>query len=656
MKSYFGFILTFLSFLSINLTSSAVIPAVIKIYDEDHIKILEEEGVEIMRRRGDILLCLFPGNEDEGIVIPNSVRRMPDKIKSDYNYFVNKPKNFFTPALNHALNYYNASSIQSGDAFGLPYTGKGILVGFCDIGLDPLHPTFLDENGNSRIKKLTHYKDIEGERIELEGDIEYQNWITDNPDAYHATHVGGILAGNGGGSQYVGVARDADIVASVSELSDYGLLMGVEDIIDYAKSVGQKAVINLSMGSYTGAHDGSSLFSQYLDLCADDAIIVLSAGNEGSHTNTLAFNFSDAKDTVEFKLGNKTWDQKKMYGITDIWNSSENPLTLTIHIYDDEINKIIYSYNPILIEDWNKLTYEWDSLSLPFEDCGLEGYLTVTGGIDPENGRYNVALYYDFNSTRQAGGGWARDIIKISVTGTPNDDVEIFADGSYTRLIGTGGSPLPSSELSISDLACGERVISVGMYCNNPSMQISEFSSYGSLRDGRDLPLTVAPGYNILSACNRVFADSHHDFTYSFTDNIPWVYESGTSMSSPYVAGYIATWLEAVPELTVEDIKYILAETNRKDIPDVKNPRNPNGYFDPVEGLRLALKMGGVTNVPEPDKILNSDDQVEVYSLSGILVYKGKAEGCNFLQPSFYVIKTPFGIMKHRLPGLTFHK
>ena len=162
------------------------------------------------------------------------------------------------------------------------------MAGFCDVGFDPLHPTFLDKNGVSRVKRITQYIENKGLRIVVEGDEAYEEWGTDDSDNYHATHVGGIMAGNGAGSPYVGIARDADIVVSTSTLTDVGLLAGVEDIIDYAKEVGKPCVINLSMGNYIGAHDGTSLFSQYLDMCAEDAIIVLSSGNEGIQTQRKA--------------------------------------------------------------------------------------------------------------------------------------------------------------------------------------------------------------------------------------------------------------------------------------------------------------------------------------------------------------------------------
>ncbi len=264
------FILTLLIFISASVGTifasdsiPSYIPRIVKIQSESEVDSLHEQGVDVLRRRGDILLCFFPNAQ----------------TRSYEPAFRPRP---IAPALDVAKTYYDAGFIQNGAAFGTPYTGKGVVVGICDIGIDPLHPTFLDADGRSRIKRVVQYKEEEGLRIQLDGDDDYRLWQTDNAEEYHATHVCGILAGNGTGTPYSGIASDAEIVATVSTLTEVGLLAGVEDIIDYAKEVGKPAVINISVGSYTGAHDGSSLFSQYLDMCADDAIIVLSSGNEGA--------------------------------------------------------------------------------------------------------------------------------------------------------------------------------------------------------------------------------------------------------------------------------------------------------------------------------------------------------------------------------------
>ena len=684
MKRLHILILLIFSFLTENtfIRVQAFTPAVVKIHSEDEIKELEESGAEIYRRRGDILLCLFPDDDDQGVIIPNSKRRsgsLNNKFK--LKGYGKRERGFNTPSLDIASQYYGASDIRSGKAYEKPLTGKGVVVGFCDIGIDPLHPTFLDENGRSRIKRITHYKEFDGERLEMEGDEAYKDWVTDTTEEYHASHVGGILAGNGGGSQFIGMAPDADIVVSLSSLTDFGLLMGVEDIIDYAKAVNLPCVINLSMGSYTGAHDGSSLFSQYLDLCADDAIFVLSAGNEGNKTNTLSYLFTEDKPHVSVRLGNRSWNQKEMYGLTDIWNSSESPLTINMFIYDDETKEKIYEFPPLSPKDWEIIKFELNPEDPFVKDCSLEGYIEVTGGIDAENDRYNAALIYEYNSPRLTEGGWGRDVIGFKVEGKSGEKTEIYSDGTYTRLMKMSGEPSPSSAMSISDLVCGKRVISVGMYENREKVPLSlvdsetgsvtgnieretectplainKNSSYGTLNDGRVLPMTVAPGAYVMSACGMPFIAENPTFPYFMDNGAMWTWNIGTSMSAPYVAGCIASWLQAFPELTSEDIMEAILVTNDTNILDNDNPRIGKGYFNAAGAFSYIVKKSGVNNVPDPSKVLSAGDLVDVYNMLGQTIYKGRAEGCNNLQPSLYIIKTPYGSFKSFLPGLIFHR
>ena len=253
----------------VGVTFANFLPTLIKIYDESEIDEYLEAGVKIERRRGDLLLCYFPDTEDDVVTIPNGKKSesgeetqnldsqgIPSdspqakllKSRGNNSFRLQKGK-IITPALDKSTEIYNAGSIQSGEGFKTPFTGKGIVVGFCDIGFDPLHPTFLDANGHSRVKRITQYREREGIRKVIEGDEAYAEWITDSIDKNHATHVGGILAGGGANSPYKGIAYDSDIVVSLSTLTDFGLLMGVEDIIDYAKEVGKPSVINLSMGN-----------------------------------------------------------------------------------------------------------------------------------------------------------------------------------------------------------------------------------------------------------------------------------------------------------------------------------------------------------------------------------------------------------------------
>lgn len=662
MKRYILFLTFLFSIISPVFTAlsddrkSPYVPQIVKVKSDAEVDSLESAGVKILRQRADILLCLFP----------NTTTRSNEASMS-----ISRP---ISPTLDKAKEYYDAWTIQAGRAAGVPYTGKGVVVGLCDIGIDPLHPTFLDDEGHSRIKRVVQYVEQEGLRIQLDGDEDYRRWVTDDPDMYHATHVCGILAGGGANTPYSGIASEAEIVATVSTLTEVGLLAGVEDIIDYAKEVGKPAVINISVGSYTGPHDGSSLFSQYLDMCAEDAIIVLSSGNEGNKRNTLFFDFTQQRNSVEFRLGNTAWDEYHMYGMTDIWSGTASPVSITLGLYDSNEKQILRWLAPFTLAHGEVLTYTWDGDASAAANLPFEGELMAEGGIDPENGRYRVALGYDFNSPEPSTSGpWARYELAVKVTGNPGEDVEVYADGTYTRLVAVSGHTAPTSERTISDLACGFNVISVGMYGNRDSVPRSHpeilndpgffnestgyeagktviQSSYGTLRDGRVTPVTVAPGATLVSAASRPFHANYPFHPHVVLNGTPWFDESGTSMSSPYVAGYVATWLEAVPTLTSEDVKRIIAESNRIDIQDPDDPHNGNGYFDPVKGLKLALQIGGLDNIQDDGALLSPDDKVEVYDLAGIKRYAGAASGLSGIEKGLYVVSTPYGIKKMGLP------
>ena len=121
-------------------------------------------------------------------------------------------------------------------------------------------------------------------------------------------------------------------------------------------------------------------------------------------------------------------------------------------------------------------------------------------------------------------------------------------------------------------------------------------------------------------------------------------------MASPYVAGYIATWLEAVPDLTSDDIMEIISSTNRRDIPESADPRNANGYFDPVAGLKKALAIGGVGQIENPGAILAPDDPVAVYDMAAMKIYEGIASGLSSVRKGLYIVRTPYGVTKMSLP------
>ena len=114
---------------------------------------------------------------------------------------------------------------------------------------------------------------------------------------------------------------------------------------------------------------------------------------------------------------------------------------------------------------------------------------------------------------------------------------------------------------------------------------------------GKALPTVCAPGYMVTAAVNRYshFGNSDPGLVMMQDDGSLWGVMSGTSMAAPTVAGIIAQWLQANPNLTVGDIKDVIANTAIKDEFMESNyyaPRlGPNGKIDAMAGIQFILSQ-----------------------------------------------------------------
>ena len=134
---------------------------------------------------------------------------------------------------------------------------------------------------------------------------------------------------------------------------------------------------------------------------------------------------------------------------------------------------------------------------------------------------------------------------------------------------------------SISSLACGHRVISVGNL-DEQENKINISSSQGPTRDGRHKPDVIAPGTEILAAKG-----------FSYDDENLWISMSGTSMASPYVTGVVGFMLATNPDLTAAQIGGIIQRTSRP-LPGFDYIwRNDTGYgvINPDECIKETKKV-----------------------------------------------------------------
>ncbi len=231
-----------------------------------------------------------------------------EQLPEFYNYseveYVELPKNL-TYFLHDSLRASCINSVQSESGFGL--TGKGVIVGIVDSGIDYTHTDFINEDGTSRILFIWD-QTIEGSPpAGFRNGTEYGNnqinealnsaqpfLIVPSVDvAGHGTAVTGVAAGNGRESRGIqrGVAPEASIMVvklghkeNENFTRSTEVMRAIKYIIDKAQQLNMPVSINLSYGTNNGSHDGTSLFETFIDEMSVrwKTVISVATGNEGS--------------------------------------------------------------------------------------------------------------------------------------------------------------------------------------------------------------------------------------------------------------------------------------------------------------------------------------------------------------------------------------
>ncbi|MCH5346145.1 MAG: S8 family peptidase [Muribaculaceae bacterium] len=603
-------------------TNEPMIPAILELEENADVDSLASLGIVIFYTRANMALASLPVSlADEGLL--DGVRRICASRS-------------LTGQLDRSRAVTGIDDIHRGLASGIgPYSGRGIVAGICDVGIDPNHIAFRDPvTGQNRINHIVSYHESEGRRDVITPD-KYETWATDSATVFHATHVAGIFAGSYFENGLQGIAPEAELVVTVSELSDVGILAGAEDVISYARETGRPAVINMSLGSYLGPHDGTTLFNRYLSLLGEEAVICLAAGNEGSRNNSVVYTVPESGREAVVTLCGNDWVHFNLNGYVDVWSDTDEPIELTLGVVSSASRSLIDRVARIEI-----IEGELCGITTDEDDCGMspyikyvpelsqyfQGAILAVGEVNPYNNRYNVTLLVSTHSDAESPQGpWALFHPALIVGGDKGRQINVFSDSQRILFYSIPGEVTPGSTMSISDLATGYNVIAVGMsttrsevttldgvttvYPNYVDNTVNQSSSYGTLGDGRVLPHVVAPGATIISAMSTPYLQRYPEALAGMVDRTVkdgrewyWVNESGTSMATPFTAGTIALWLEAVPSLDVDDVIDVLLNTNDINPIDPSNPRHGRGWLQPVEGLKylLANYSAGVTDVDVP--------------------------------------------------------
>ena len=543
-----------------------------------------------------------------------------------------------------------------------PFTGKGVIYGTLDLGVDFNHPEFVDASGNTRFLKVYLPDDntgipptIDGETLPGSeyGAADVPTLTADTIDYSHGTHTISTAVGSFFGNNYYGYAPEADIVAVASRnLTDVNVLNSIAYVFDEARRLNRPAVVSLSLSSYLGPHNENDICARFIDRMAGEGrLVFLAAGNTGHNNLHISHTFG-REDTLRTLVCDNRWREDFATAI-DVWGDSDKPLSVTIAIVDAS-GKPLYR---AVVDD--------TSPELALDSACDAALASLFGGrisavASPVEGQYEVYIEIegaltDFNNT----------YVALWVNAAESERVNVWSDSnSVFRYLYLDGYTPGTPQGSISSMACGEKSISVGaynsrIYCSNilgddryslvsydaNPEAISYFSSYGPDARGVSRPDICAPGRMVISGFSsydsRAFSPDGAMRKMVVEERIAdgrtnlWGVDQGTSMATPAVAGIVATWLQAYPQLTPAMVKEILASTAVRDAFVDANPeRWGYGKIDSAAGLEKVLSLASTMGVEihnairydSADKsLLNAGGMVRVYSVSGMMCAESDA-------------------------------
>lgn len=601
-------------------SDNTTIRAYINMGESANRTVLHKLGVKIDLDLGDIITARIP------------IKSIEELCKQKGVEYISIGNDVY-PMMKDARQATGADDMMAGKGLSRPLDGSGVVIGIIDAGFDYTHPAFYDANRSTlRIKRVweqaTKATSIAGATTPKQFDygMEFNSPEailaagTDKEGYSHGTHVAGIATGGdtANDNPYYGIAGKADIVlVSYGDLkeSNVNISDAIAYIYDYAKSVDKPCVINMSLGTQMGPHDGTSPFDQVADRLQDKGrLLVGAAGNFGAvslHTSTTGG--TTVNTAINYA---KAPSNSNVGGNVDIWGTKGQHFSVKLSVINKSTGQIVDQSEEYLIAD-NGGTYVFTPAS------PTRGNVMVSTEVNPFNGKPHALVTSGITSIRSS------NLIGITVIPQGEGRVDLWADGSNITLTDGGleGFSAGDTNYTLAEIGgTGKRIISVGAFVtshatgqqfpNDAIGDIASFSSKGPTIDERMKPDITAPGSYIVSSLSS-YATAVPGTTASSEvwngRTYQYGYMEGTSMAAPFVTGVVAAWLQAYPSMSPEDLRKILGETATTDrftlTSMTENGTWGYGKIDALSGARKALEM-------EANGIVNVSENLHEYSVS----------------------------------------
>lgn len=483
-----------------------------------------------------------------------------------------------TPNLDASVPTTGASVLRGPGPNFTGLNGAGILVGDIDTGLDFDHGDFKDAANQTRCITIwdqtvaavnppaPYTYGREWTAAEINGGLCTE---TDpSSGGGHGTHCMGIIAGDGsqtGGPTpaftYVGMAPMADIIEIKTDLTDAHILDGAAYFFNKATALGKLAVLNISLGSQFGPHDGTSDFEVGLNsLTGAGKIISQSAGNDRGSNWHAGFTVPAGGDSVKFNVT----------GTTNL--PLGNPSAAIDGYYDAPANYDIYLRSPVATAPIV------GPIHMGNINAAYPGtLLTGSANVYVENGAFLTStgareVYIEVTrtgSTHPVAGTWTVYFVPVASPGRV--DMWKFYSGAgaatFTskntneRLVSEPGNA-PNSITTAAYVTkqgwidCGGR--SVSYTGSQPFGTIASFSSPGPSRNGAQKPDIAAPGFGVGSARSFDYTINCGTGASALLADLNHIINQGTSMAAPHVAGAAALLMQKYGAMTPAEIKAYL--------------------------------------------------------------------------------------------------
>ena len=440
--------------------------------------------------------------------------------------YIEKPKRLF-------FEVADGRRVSCIDAVQTPrfrLTGKGVLIGVIDSGIEYANADFRQEDGATRIRFLwdqtVEGTPPEGYRIGSEFSAEQINEALQQPNrtmrlqkvpsvdsSGHGTAVAGVAAGNGrnSGGRYRGTAPDAELI--IVKLGNPGgvgfprtteLMQAVDYIVQKAEMLQMPVSVNISFGNTYGAHNGTSLPERFLDAAAQigRTLISVGTGNEGAEAGHTSGFVREGEET-SVPLG--VQERQGAFSL-QIWTDYTDVIGVTIKTPSGErvgpIREVMGTQRFLTGKTEILLYYGEPSPYSGLNEIFLE-FLPVDDYVN--SGEWNIIL-----------------VPEQIVTGR----FEMWLPASYTLNEGTAFF-YPTEELTLTIPSTASRVLTVAAY-DADTMSYADFSGRGRKSQNNQKPDLAAPGVNVVSVQGE---EGYASFT-------------GTSFAAPFASGGAALLME----------------------------------------------------------------------------------------------------------------